>query len=303
MKRLVFAFVALAFIFSACNKEGVYSPKKKLSTVYYQKAGSEQKVLYEEYLWNGNKLMSRISRGSLIDMYFKDVELVPTYDGKRIVRVDEKIAGEYVDYFYEGKLLTKLVYHSGNKTAEATVEHKDGKLSRVFFPAAKATGEDVTAKLMSVFAPQKQIQNIRKALKQNAKALSVRDMEILWTWNGDNVIEVVFNLYEDDGELVLSYGSKLTHDNKLNPYAVCWADFGSEDQLTAQADPCAYFLASKNNIVRIEHTYTINMPAPHESYFFQSVEDITYEYDGKYPVKATRIEEGDVEYTLYYEYK
>ncbi|MCQ2276130.1 MAG: hypothetical protein MJZ87_04200 [Bacteroidales bacterium] len=303
MKKLLLALVALAFLFSACNKEGVYIPKKKLSTVYYQKAGSEQKDLYEEFLWNGNKLASRISKGSLIDMYFHDVELVPTYEGKRIVRVDEKIAGEYVDYFYDGKLLTKLVYHAGNMTAEATVEHKDGKLSRVFFPKAKATGEDVIAKLMGVFVPQEQIQDMYKVLKQNAKSLSAVDAEVLWTWDGDNVVEVTYNLYNEDGTPVTNYVAKLTHDNNLNPYAISWADFGSESQIKQQSYGCTYFTLSKNNIVRIEHTYTINMPAPLESYYYQSVEEITYEYDGKYPVKATRTEEGEVTGTFYYEYK
>ena len=45
MKKLLLALVALTFLFSACNKEGVYTPKKKLSTVYYQKAGSEQNIV------------------------------------------------------------------------------------------------------------------------------------------------------------------------------------------------------------------------------------------------------------------
>ena len=304
MKKLLLALVALTFLFSACNKEGVYTPKKKLSTVYYQKAGSEQKDLYEEYLWNGNKLASRISKGSLINQYFNDVELVPTYDGKRVVRVDEKVSGDYVDYFYEGKLLTKLVYHSGNMTAEAMVEHKDGKISRVFFPKAKATGEDVIAKLMRVFVPQEQIQDMHKVLKQNSKSLAAVDAEVLWTWDGDNVVEIVSNLYdeEDDEIPVTNYVAKLSHDNNLNPYAISWADFGSELQIAQQSYGCTYFTLSKNNIVRIEHTNTITMSFLPEPIVQQFVEEIAYEYDGKYPVKATRTEEGNVEYTLYYEY-
>ena len=303
MKKLLLALVALAFLFSACNKEGVYTPKKKLSTVYYQKAGSEQKDLYEEYLWNGNKLTSRISKGSLINQYFNDVELVPTYEGKRVVRVDEKVSGEYVDYFYDGKLLTKLVCHSGNMTAEATVEHKDGKLTRVFFPKAKTTSEDVTAKLMSVFVPQEQIQDMHKVLKQNSKSLSAVDAEVLWTWDGDNVVEVTSNLYNEDGTPVTNYVSRLTYDNNFNPYAISWADFGSESQIAQQSYGCTYFTLSKNNIVRIEHTNTITMSIMPEPIVSQFAEDITYEYDGKYPVKATRTEEGEVTGTFYYEYK
>ncbi|MCQ2283726.1 MAG: hypothetical protein MJZ57_02355 [Bacteroidales bacterium] len=303
MKKLLLALVALAFLFSACNKEGVYTPKKKLSAVYYQKAGSEQKDLYEDYLWDGNKLMRRISNGSLISQYFHNVELVPTYDGKRIVRVDEKISGEYVDYFYEGKLLTKLVYHAGNMTAEATVEHKDGKPTRVFFPKAKTTSEDVTAKLMSVFVPQEQIQDMHKVLKQNSKSLSAVDAEVLWTWDGDNVVEVTSNLYNEDGTPVTNYVSRLTYDNNFNPYAISWADFGSESQIVQQSYGCTYFTLSKNNIVRIEHTNTITMSILPEPIVSQFAEDITYEYDGKYPVKATRTEEGEVTGTFYYEYK
>lgn len=303
MKKILLALVALTFLFCACNKEGVYSPKKKLSSVYYQKAGSEQKVLYEEFLWDGNKLTSKISKGSLISQYFKDVELIPTYDGKRIVRVDEKISGEYVDYYYDGKLLTKLVYHSGDKTAEASVEHKDGKITRVFFSTAIFTSEVVTAKLMSVFVPQEQVQAIQKVLKKNAKALSAVDAEVLWNWDGDNVVEVVYNIYNDNGTPVTNYVSKLTYDNNLNPYAICWADFGSERQILQQSYGCTYFTISKNNVVRIEHTNTITMSFLPEPIVQQSVEEIAYEYDGKYPTKATRTEEGEVTGTFYYEYK
>lgn len=302
MKKLLLALVALTFLFSACNKEGVYTPKKKLSAVYYQKAGNEQKDLYEELQWDGNKLACRISKGSVVDIYFDDVELVPTYEGKRIVRVDEKISGEYVDYYYDGKLLTKLVYHSGDKTAEASIEHKDGKISRVFFPAAKATGEDVTAKLMRAFVPQEQILAVQKVLKQNGKYLVGRAAEVVWTWNGDNVVKVSQSIFEDDGQVLLCYESELTHDNNLNPYAVCWADFGSESQIAQQSYGCTYFTLSKNNIVRIEHTNTIILPAM-DPIIDQYVEEIAYEYDGKYPVKATRSQEGEVTGTFYYEYK
>lgn len=111
------------------------------------------------------------------------------------------------------------------------------------------------------------------------------------------------NIYGEDGDITLSYVSKLTHDNELNPYAINWADFGSETQIAQQSYGCTYFTMSKNNIVRIEHMNTINISSLPEPIIHQSIEDITYEYDGKYPTKATRTEEGEVTHTYYFEYK
>ena len=303
MKKILFAFVALTFLFCACNKEGVYTPKKKISTVYYQKAGEEQKELLETYQWDGNKLTSRMFKCSVLSQYSDDFEVVPTYDGKRIVRVDETISGDYVEYIYEGKLLSKLSYHSGEYYSEATVEHKDGKISRIFIPGKSRS--DNGNKFLSLFLSPDEITSIDKALQKTGKSLISRDVELLYTWEGDNVSEITLNGYYDNGAVVLCYEYKYKYDNMLNPLAVNWSDLGSQTEVYLYAAESKMLSMSKNNISQINSTQSILNPYTEgDTTLTQtSVSNISYEYEGKYPVKATHTnKDGNITETYYYEY-
>lgn len=302
MKKLLLALVSVAFLFTACNKEGVYTPKKKISAVYYQKAGEDSKELLDIYHWNGKKLEAKMFRGSILSPYLHDFEVSPTYDGKRIVRVDETITGDYVDFVYDGKFLSKLVYHSGNTMKEATVEHKDGKISRIFFPAAQTTDNPCAEKLLAMFFPQSNIINIGKILSRNSKSLSVVDVELLFTWDGDNVSKIVNSILMD-GVAIVSETSKLSYDDKINPYAASWVDFGSEIQLTQNINGCRTLAMSKNNVTKIDYTGIIDLDFYDEPQVDAYVENIEYEYDGKYPVKATyKYENGNTDCYHYFEY-
>ena len=50
-------FLVLVFMlsFTSCQKDGVYTPKKKISEIYY-KYSSGNKTLEERWHWNGNLL-------------------------------------------------------------------------------------------------------------------------------------------------------------------------------------------------------------------------------------------------------
>lgn len=80
----------------------------------------------EIFHWDGNKLKCKMFRGTVLyPTTGVDYEITPTYKGNRIVRVDESSTGDYVEYLYDGKYLDKLVFHSGDDSVEATVEHKE----------------------------------------------------------------------------------------------------------------------------------------------------------------------------------
>lgn len=306
MKKILLALVALTFLFSACNKEGVYSPKKKIAAVYYQKDGNEQKELLESYHWDGNKLKSRMYRASLLSQYSDDFEVVPTYDGKRIVRVDETISGEYVEYIYEGKLLTKLSYHSGNEYADATVEHKDGKITRIFIPG-KSSSKVCAEKLTNMLLPVNEVQCISKQMQQFSKTLAGRDQELLFTWDGDNIAAHKLVGYYDDGSIVLSYEATYEYDNMINPFSINWSDFGSQSNTCQHAIYAQMLTMSKNNVTKINGTFNAYI-TPEWAITQNEIYNISYEYDGKYPVKATRT--GTIQAakgettpeTYYYEY-
>ncbi len=299
MKKVLLALVALTFLFSACEKEGIYAPKKKIKSVYYQNAGDEQKELLESYQWDGNKLKSRTFRYSILNQYEDDFEVIPTYKGKRVVRADEKISGDYVEYIYEGKLLTKLSYHSGDYYADATVEHKDGKISRIFFPAKSASNYD--NKFLRMFLSPDEITTINQVLQKSEKTIVSRDVELLYTWDGDNVSGIKMNGY-DGSTLLLCYESKFKYDNMVNPFAVNWSDLASQSQVGIGGIDALIFKMSKNNITQINGTQTAFI-TPEFPISQSSVSNITYEYDGKYPMKATHTdEEGNISGTYHYEY-
>lgn len=305
MKKLTFVFFALAFLFCACNKEGVYTPKKKIATVYYQGDGNEQKEVFEEYFWNGDLLKCKLFHGPVVDLYNDELELVPTYEGKRIVRVDEKRSGEYVEYFYDGKFLTKLICHNDNMVSEVTVEHQNRKISKIHFSPDKSMDKTSMAKFLRMFVSQSEIQAISKAMQSSTKTMGVSSANLIYSWDKDNVSECIFEMYQDDN-IVMRRTYKYQYDNKLNPYAINWADLGSEFQVLMNAGYGRMLSMSKNNITKInlEENFYIT---PDDIINQVFIDNITYEYKGKYPIKASHNQhyEGEDTYNdiYYYEYK
>ena len=307
MKKLLLALVALTFLFSACNKEGVYTPKKKLSAVYLQGSQPGTQRLVEEYVWDGDLLKEKLFYASIVDGYLDNLDFVPTYEGKRVVRVDEKLSGEYVDYFYDGKFLTHLTYHFGDWVSEVDVEHKDGKISKISFHADTLMGNAGAEKLLSKFFSQDEMNHIKKIMKQNSKYMGagVVSFDLSYTWKGDNVAQATMDLYQL-GELVLKSITDYQYDEMLNPYAITWSDFGSEFQLLQNAVELRLLSMSKNNFTQYkrEEIYYIE---GEEAFRQEYVNNVTYEYEGKYPVKAVQnyhyIDNPIYEDVFYYEYK
>lgn len=300
MKKLLLALVALTFLFSACNKEGVYAPKKKISTVYYQKTGSIYKKLLNEFFWNGNKLERRLYYGNILSQYIDSLDLVPTYNGNRIVRVDDNFSGEYTEFSYDGKYISKITYHSGDQIAEATVEHKDGKLSKIFVP-----GQDtkLSQKIMSLFLSQKELQTINKFSQENPKALPLPAYEFKFVWEGDNLVETSTTAFSRSGDIGLIYKSNFKHDDMANPFASNWSDLGNFHNFGQTIIDCRFTSLSKNNVIQIDHEYYIPLPSFGDTIVSTSTEYISYEYDGKYPITATYSDEdGKQVGTHYFEY-
>ncbi len=307
MKKLLLALVALAFLFSACNKEGVYTPKKKLSAVYLQGSQPGTQRLVEEYVWDGDLLKEKLFYASLVDGFLDNLDFVPIYDGKRVVRVDEKLSGEYVDYFYDGRLLTHLTYHFGDWVSEVDIEHKGGKISKISFHADTLMDNGGAEKLLAKFVSQTEMNNINKILKQNSKYMGGGSMsvDLSYTWKGDNVAQATLGLYQF-GELVIKSITDYQYDEMLNPYAIAWVDCGSEFQLVQNAVEFRLLSMSKNNFTQYkrEEIYYIS---GEESLRQEYVNNVSYEYEGKYPVKSVQschyMDEPISEEVFYYEYK
>lgn len=300
MKKILLALLAVVFLFGSCEKEGNFTPKKRISTVYVQHEDGP-KAIGEEYTWNGHKLASKKFYAEAIDAYFDDVELVPTYDGKRIVRMDEKISGDYVEYLYSGKLLTHLVYHSGEQQATATLDHTNGKITRIFFPKVGNTNasDKCIQKIMQMFLTPEDVQKIVRSRESNTKTLAVTDNEFLFYWDGDNVSQVTNKIYNQDGVPSSGFTVSYEYDDMTNPFSMNWEDFGAQLNITMDI-ACGHNMnLSKNNPTKITTTLSITL-SEDDVYTQTEVCNITYEYDGKYPVKQIRKLEGG---TDIYEYE
>ena len=88
MKKIItFSACALLVVgfmlsFSSCTKDGVYTPKKQISAIYYQSSGGS-KTLSEKWIWDG-KLLDKIQ-------YYGGQGITSTaiykYDKKRFVQI------------------------------------------------------------------------------------------------------------------------------------------------------------------------------------------------------------------------
>ena len=177
---------------TSCTKEGVYAPKEKIKRMYVSSTYTE-KYLSQSWNWDG-KLLKSInhysSNGTL--SWTEDF----TYDGKRLVRVDDFIGSEYTTYEYDGKYLKNAnYYYRGNLDATANYEYSNGKMSKMtitnYDSKSRGTGHLESSYLPFQTEVVKACNKCLTKLQSNnlEKAL---DMVIYqFTWEGNNVSKVV----------------------------------------------------------------------------------------------------------------
>ena len=123
MKNIRTLFIALtacmvAFAFTSCQKDGMYTPKKKISKIYTSKDGGDR-ILQETWNWDGKVLTSITLNDD------DDVTINFNYDKKQLSSLtygDEKII-----YTYDGKLIEKITFMDGNEEIASYTFKHDGK--------------------------------------------------------------------------------------------------------------------------------------------------------------------------------
>ncbi len=276
MKKIsLFAMVlAVACLFAACTKEGVYTPKEKISKVYesssttisggdYSSTDNTPKHMTESWVWDG-KLISSITE------YDNDggIEGLTTftYDGKQLTEIKQ---GTYVSKLtYDGSKLQKIESYDGDElTSTTTVTHDGKKIVKLEIEGSDNGEKDAKAfafmqTLMKVVMPV-YTENTTKVLSTVATKGSSKytiDLE----WDGKNVSKVTM-VYGDE-TATLTY----TYDEMNNPY---------QGFIYAISDPAEF--GSKNNVV--SETVTAVYDGEPTSY----TSNYTYEYDGKWPTTKT----------------
>lgn len=266
--------LAVACMFAACTKEGVYNPKEKISKVYqsesttysgggYSETESTPKHMTQSWAWDG-KLVSNITDynedGSI------DEFTTFTYDGKQLTEI--KQGANVSKLTYDGSKLQKIESYNGNELQTTiTVTHDGKKIVKLEFESYDNDKKDAKAiafmqTIMKVVVPV-YTEKTSEMLKTVAtKGSEKYTMDIVW--DGKNVSKVTMTTNE--GTAVINY----TYDKMNNPY---------QGFVFALADPAEY--GSKNNVV--SETSTIS----YDGETISSTVKYTYEYDGKWPTKQT----------------
>lgn len=317
-KTALFAAAAALLLFGACQKDGKYNPKEKISNVseeycsvssYF--SGEEwvtdssitPKHVSEQWTWDGKKLSQIAYIGYDYDdqgnMVPDGQDLVKfNYDGSQMTEVTTSY-GERMTFTYDGKKLQKAELYDGAATPYMTYEfeHDGKKISSMTVTMAEDYYDKKGAKvsrlehlLLGNIIPQTKSTD-KFVCQLHAKAakagLSIR-MDL--TWDGDNVSKIT---------AVTPYGNAtmtLTYDDKNNPFKNFGPMFGFYGETETGVEFC-----NKNNITKMVIS-DIEGGSDEENY--------TYTYDGQWPVSCTNMYSYEDEYnrgtnsrTVYYEYE
>lgn len=283
--------VLLVASFTSCtkDKDGVYSPKKKIQRVY-ESTVDVNKFLTQVWNWKDNRLAS-------VDYYSVNGGLSYTenfsYEGNRLVRVDDYNNSEYTTYEYDGNKLKSASYFFKSSvevsTAYSYENKKLSKMTETIFDAKSSKGE---RHLLNSFLPFST--EVTEVMNKYAEKAIANNMEkeilvINWqfTWTGDNITKIVGSAESEVITITLQY------DEKTNPLKGYLGLYSLDLQVSYQDGNILY---SKNNATRIMWTETDGD---------NEVVTFIYQYDkDDYPtMRITHVEENDVQYSIYYEYQ
>lgn len=308
MKRIALsiALLAMAGFMVSCQKDGVYSPKNKVSKIYYEyrnvengMVDSQQKRLKEVWNWEDDKLTSvnyMSNDGSsiiYIDTY--------SYDGNRLASVSRSYEGssEIISnqiFKYDGNDLievTRFIYD--RLVSTFTFTHKSGKIIQmdVTYPEGGKSSHDqnMPEVLRMMFPDPLTADMVERSLEHASKSDRVKSMSYIFTYKGSNVSKMeVLNITTefDDGIEYVSTGSsttEYTYGKKLNPFYGFFIEVSDAS-------------LSKNNVTKASVTTGYTETEAGElvmetSYPKPKVATYTYTYDGS---KAT-MQSGTYEWT------
>lgn len=274
-KTSLFAMaLAVACLFAACTKEGVYNPGEKISKVSisstdtYTYGGTTttntvDKYMSESWSWDGNLVKS-------ITYYNSDQSIrhtaTFTYDGKQLTSL--QVGKSRTDFTYDGSKISKFEsYYDGELESTATVTYDGKKVVQIDVVNVdkKAVKND-----NSLFLPLQVVMPVyteKTAEMVNTIATKGSNTNTMkFEWDGKNISKVTMT--SDNDIYTITY----TYDEKKNPYKGFLYEL--EDN-----GPAAW--GSNNNVT--SETYNYTEDGHTDSYTY----NYTYEYDGKWPTQKT----------------
>ncbi|MBQ9474114.1 MAG: hypothetical protein IJU81_06860 [Bacteroidales bacterium] len=289
MKKFIVIALAALF-FCSCQKEGQYSPNKKIAqiqNIYASESGYSTYSQSEIWHWDGRQLTA-------IDTYHDSAlmeTLLFTYgSNKRLTKavLTYKYATDTPDTYtfdYNGSQLTSIDMNNGEATYSIT--HQDDHISMLEIEYTRNTGYN--HKALAWLLPREVAEAIAAGCQQHdtrtAKGGDSKEMAkktIAMEWRKDNIVQI--KIYGDD----YSASYDLNYDKKRNPYYQSTAD--ATILFDANTPP------SRNNVLSVQAVeYRGNVKTSEYTLNY------SYQYNGKYPVSVLRTTSSGT-CTTYYEY-
>ena len=202
---------------------------------------------------------------------------------------------EYLDFVYENdRIKTITCFWADDSKESYNMFYEDNKLSKIEWNAYYMDIEVRDNKLnpLAGLIPLA-CDNFEKAIRKMHTQHKGDDKVIIkLTWDGNNVSHILA-YEEDDPDYTIEVS--FTYDDKINPMKG-WIPFWF-DEVIGIYEESYYTYSSYGNVTSAVYVYKDN-GVEEDRY----VTGFSYEYDGKYPVKVTSIEDGDPYFTRYYEY-
>lgn len=332
MKKFAFCAAALAILclMSACSeKEGVYSPKKKIAKVYqastyiygfheelsgewFYDTNSSPKTLAEDWTWDGSKLSkitiyetgNVISKGEVADI------INFTYDGKQVTRIEGY--DQYMTISYDGSKLKQVqifdkednelegameFVHDGKKITKINVTINDEDL--VKSPSAMNLQKVLFRGILpTIDQADRVVAAMDKVVKSNGTKAQ-RTIPVELTWTGDNVTGISMN------QMGMTISGTYVFDNKNNPYQNFL--FG----IIGTMEDGSMIIFNKNNVtkavMKTQMSFMGQTLTESEEYNY------SYTYDGSWPLTRTMKSvdtdhedepySSEAEVVTYFEYK
>lgn len=291
-KFTILAFACVALLFSACQKEGVFNPKQKISKIYTSTTFSidgstttTDRSLAEAWTWNKNNTLAKIDK-------YQDNAIVGTdtytYDNKkRVVRIDgnDNHFGHtsiyHIVFTYNGKELSEASFYFGDDlSATLKYTHQNGKISKIEATITEDDMENYMKALRSLL-PQQFYVSLENSYKKNPAKYNAKgnDHTTTWvaTWDKDNISKIVITeKYGSFGQETIT--SEYKYDNYNNPY------YGFTPGESGETTGAGCY--SKNNITRTTTLYqSIDANGSEKG---TEMINYTYTYKGKYPVTCSQ---------------
>ena len=274
MKNLVKTLLLVAvcaLLFSSCEKEGQYLPKKKVSKITYVTSSTLWGITttavtgYQDWEWS-DKLLTQITlRNGDGDMVGT---IVPQYDSKkRVTALHCVLDTEIEDYkfTYDGKNLMKITCYSNDKDAvtEYTFRKEDKNVVEITVQgyASKAL-EGTGINPLQFVLPNEIAERIKPS---DEKATTIYKL----TWNGNNISSM-----EELRSGVTYANYNWAYDNGINPFKGLFSN--ADGSLNGFEE-----LYSANNVVESHSVAHLTFADMEEHFKYE------YEYEDNYPVKKT----------------